>query len=281
MMTVGGVDAGDRLSFVEANLTADEGWAEAVDGCDYVLHVASPFPARQPENEDELLIPAREEGTLRVLRAARDADVKRVVVTSSFAAVGFGHENPPEVFTEEVWTDPNADSIRPYVKSKAVAERAAWDFINTEGNGMELAVVNPVMIMGPALGPDLATSVMMVKSLMDGSMTDPPFPGFSVVDVRDVADLHLRAMTDPKAEGERFIAVVGEPMSIAEIARVLRRELGDDASQVADIDDPDPATFPSYQISNEKAKTVLGWDPVSREESVLASARSLLEVGSL
>lgn len=278
MMRVGGIEDTAGLSFVEADLTADEGWADAVRGCEFVLHVASPFPATQPDDEDDLIVPARE-GTLRVLRAAREADVKRVVVTSSFAAIGFGDSRPDHVYTEEDWTDPDAPQVRAYVKSKTLAERAAWEFMESEGGDMELAVVNPVMILGPALSPDLATSVLYVKRVLDGSLTSAPFPGFSVVDVRDVADLHLRAMTDPAAAGERFLAVVGEPMSLADIARVLKDRMGDAAADVADIDPPDPDGPAPRSASNDKARRVLGWDPHSREESVVASARSLIELG--
>src|SRR5262245_44822718 len=154
MLKEGGADAGDRLTFAAADLTRDAGWAEAVAGCDFVLHVASPFPARAPRHEDELITPARE-GTLRVLRAARDAGVKRVVLTSSFAAIGYGHPPRETAFDETSWTDPSA-GVSAYVKSKTLAERAAWDFIAAEGRSLELSVVNPVAVFGPVLGPDFA-----------------------------------------------------------------------------------------------------------------------------
>src|SRR4029453_3899161 len=231
MLRVGGAEAGDRVSFVEADLLSDAGWPEAVAGCDYVLHVASPFPATIPADENDLILPARD-GALRVLRAARDAGVKRVVLTSSFAAIGYGHEPRTTPFDETSWTDPNGDDVRPYVKSKALAERAAWDFIAKEGGALELSVVNPVGVFGPGLAPDYSTSILVVQRLMDGAMPGCPRLYFGIVDVRDVADLHIRCMTNPAAKGERFLAVSGDFMSIVEIAKTLRARLGDAARRV-------------------------------------------------
>ena len=200
---------GDRLSFVAADLTNDAGWPEAVAGCDYVLHVASPLPERVPKDENELIVPARE-GTLRVLRASRDAGVKRVVLTSSFAAIGYGHKQRNEPFTERDWTDPNCDDVLPYTKSKTLAEHAAWNFMAAEGGNLELSVINPVGVFGPVLGPDYSASILIVQRMMDGAMPGAPRLYFGIVDVRDVADLHIRAMTHPAAKGERFLAVAGD-----------------------------------------------------------------------
>ena len=216
MLKAGGAEPGSRLSFFAADLMKDEGWAEAAQGCDYVLHVASPFPPGVPKHEDELIVPARE-GALRALRAARDAGVKRVVLTSSFAAIGYGQGVRAKPFDETDWTNLEGDDITPYTKSKTIAERAAWDFIEREGNGLELAVVNPVGVLGPVLGPDFSTSIQIVKGLMDGAMPGCPKLGFGLVDVRDVADLHIRAMTDPAAKGESAHA------SVAQLARLHRR----------------------------------------------------------
>src|SRR3954471_21844563 len=207
------------LEVVTADLTADAGWAEAVAGCEYVLHVASPFPLGQPKHEDELIVPARE-GALRVLHAARDAGVKRVVLTSSFAAIGYGHKPQSSPFNESSWTEPNGPDVQPYAKSKTLAERAAWDFVTREGGNLELAVVNPVGVFGPVLSADYSTSILLIQRLMDGAMPGCPRLYFGVVDVRDVADLHLRAMTDAAAKGERFFAVSGDFMSILDIAKV-------------------------------------------------------------
>src|SRR6267378_2744443 len=184
MLKVGGVEVGNRLSFIATDLEKDAGWREAVAGCEYVLHVAS----RVPKNEDELIVPARE-GTLRVLRASRDAGVKRVVLTSSFAAIGYGYKSRTTPFNETDWTDLDGEVVAPYQKSKTLAERAAWDFMAKEGAALELSVVNPVGVFGPVLGPDYSTSILIVQRLMDGAVPGLPRLQFGVVDVRDVAGL--------------------------------------------------------------------------------------------
>jgi dihydroflavonol-4-reductase len=289
-----GADAGDRLRFFAADLEKDDGWAEAAQGCDYVQHVASPFPPAQPKDEEELIRPARE-GTLRALRAARDAGVKRVVVTSSFAAIGYGHGQRDTPYTEADWTDPDGPSVQPYMKSKTLAERAAWDFIAREGGDLELAVVNPVGIFGPALNQDLSTSIWLIKSMLEGRMPGTPRLYLGAVDVRDVADLQLRAMTDPKARGERFLAVAGDSMSFHEMAMVLRDNLGTAAAKVPARQLPDlliralalfnplareavPRLGIKARASNEKARAVLGWTPRSNEEAILATAKSLIDL---
>jgi len=296
MLKVGGVDARDALSFATADLISDAGWSEAVAGCDFVLHVASPFPLRVPKDENELIVPARE-GALRVLRASRDGGVKRVVLTSSFAAIGYGAESD-RVFTEKDWTNPDGPGVTPYTKSKTLAERAAWDFMAKEGGALELAVVNPVAVFGPVLGADISTSIQIVKMLMDGAMPGCPQLYFGVVDVRDVADLHLRAMTHPDAKGERFLAVTGHFVSIQEIGMMLRASLGAVAKRVpmnllpnwvlrlAAVFDPTvrqivPELGKHKDASNEKATRVLGWKPRSAQESVVATAESLLQLGLL
>lgn len=297
MLKEGGAEPGDRLSFFAADLERDAGWRDAVAGCEYVLHVASPFPPNIPSNEDELIVPARE-GALRVLRAARDGGVKRVVLTSSFAAIGYGHEPRDTPFDETSWTDPAGDDVRPYVKSKTLAERAAWDFVANEGGDLELSVVNPVGVFGPVLGPDYSTSILMVQRLMDGAMPGCPRLHFGVVDVRDVADLHLRAMTHPAASGERFLAVAGDFMSMLDIARVLKGRMGGAARRVPALQLPnwlvrlaamrDPAVkqiLPELgnrkDATSEKARRVLGWAPRSSEEAIVATAESLVRLGLL
>lgn len=292
-LATAGVDAGDRLAFFVADLLSDDGWEAATTGVEYVLHVASPFPAGAPDHEDDLIVPARE-GTLRVLRAAHASGVRRVVVTSSFAAVGYGREPGDHVFTETDWTDPDAD-IGAYIKSKAVAERAAWDYAERHPGAPELVVINPVGIFGPVLGQDRSASIGMISGLLDGSMADGmPRLAFAVVDVRDVADLHVRAMTDPSAAGQRFIAAAGDSVWLADIARILRDRLGDTAARVPTREIPDdvlrqaaktnPALEPTARevgrfrhLSSEKAQRVLGWRPRSLEETVIATAESVLQ----
>lgn len=285
-----------RLHFFAADLTHDAGWAEAAAGCDYVLHIASPFPAGIPKHEDELIVPARD-GALRALRAARDAGVKRLVLTSSFAAIGYGHPERQAAFDETSWTNLGGH-IAAYTKSKTLAERAAWDFIAREGGGLELSVVNPVGVFGPVLGPDYATSIQLVQRLMDGALPGCPRLRFGVVDVRDVVDLHLRAMTDPAAKGERFLAVAGDFMRVQEMALALRARLGDAARKVPTRELPSwlvklvaladatvrqivPDLDKSKNASADKARRVLGWSPRSNEDALVATAESLLRLGLL
>lgn len=289
-----GADTG-RLSFFPADLEKDDGWAATVAGCDHVQHVASPFPQSQPEDEQELIRPAVN-GTLRVLRAARDAGVKRVVVTSSFAAIGYGHGQRHSDYTEADWTDVNGPAVQPYMKSKTLAERAAWDFVAAEGNGMELAVVNPVGIFGPALNDDLSTSIWLVKSMIEGRMPGLPDLWFGVVDVRDVASLQIAAMTHPDAAGERFLAVAGKAMSIPEMADVLRTGLGPAGARITRRRVPSwvvrimalfnpmareaaPRLGIRSNASNAKARALIGWQPRGNEEAILATAHSLIDLG--
>lgn len=292
MLRQGGAEPGNSLSFVAADLTSDEGWPEAVAGCAYVLHVASPLPANLPRDENEIIIPARE-GALRVLRAARDAGVKRVVLTSSFAAIGYGHKPQREPFTESDWTDPNGDDLTAYTKSKTLAERAAWDFISKEDGGLELSAINPVGVFGPVLAADYSASILIVQRLMDGALPGCPKLFFGAVDVRDVASLHLLAMTHPAARGERFLAVAGDFLSMLEIAKLLKARMGDSATRVPLRELPnwilrlavlrDPAIkliLPELgkwkNATGEKARRLLGWSPRSREDAIIATAESLV-----
>lgn len=293
----GAVEVDRNLTLFKANLNADEGWAEAMVGCDYVLHVASPYPITVPKDENELIVPTRD-GTLRVLRAARDAGVKRVVLTSSFASIGYGAKERTNPFTEEDWTNVNAPGLQPYQKAKTIAEREAWDFIAREGNGLELAVVNPVGLFGPVLGPDYSTSILLIKRLLEGSVPGCPDLWFGIVDVRDVADLHLKAMTNPAACGQRFLATGGEFINVLQIAQILKEGAGYAARKVP------TRLFPNWLMrmvslfnseikgniaelgkyknaSNEKACRLLDWKPRSPKEALLATAQSLLELGLL
>jgi len=297
MLKVAGIEPGDRLKFFAADLEKDAGWAEAAAGCEYVLHVASPLPPNLPKREDELIVPARE-GALRALRAARDAGAKRVVLTSSFAAIGYGHKRQSAPFTEEDWTNINGGEMTAYTKSKTLAERAAWEFIAKEGGGLELSTVNPVAVFGPVLGADYSASILLVQRLMDGALPGCPRLCFGVVDVRDVVDLHLRAMTHPAAKDERFLAVAGDFMWMVEMARVLKQHMGYSARRVptrqlpnwmvklASLRDPavkliTPELGKVKNASNEKARRMLGWAPRSNADALTATAESLLRLGLL
>ena len=291
------VDAGNRLSVHVADLTDDEGWDSAVRGCDYVLHVASPFPPEQPKDPDELIVPARE-GSLRVLRAALDAGVKRVVLTSSAVAIA-NSGGPPvsgEAFTEEDWSDPANPDLTPYGLSKTIAERAAWDFVNERGEASRLAVVNPSAILGPVLSDDRSYSLQAVERLLGGAPGIPRI-GFSFVDVRDVADLHILAMTAPEAGGERFLGA-GPFMWMSDAAQILHDRLGPRGVKVTTRKVPNfvvrgMARFdPSLRsvvgdlgkrrvMSSEKAKATLGWSPRPIEDTLVDTAESLMRVGAV
>ena len=295
LVTAAGASGADSIEFVAVDLTSDTGWAEAMDGCTFVLHVASPFPVQQPKDEDELIVPARD-GALRALRFARDAGVKRVVLTSSFAAVGYSPKPAGGDYTEADWTDPTQPGITPYVKSKTISERAAWDFVAREGNGLELAVVNPVGIFGPAFGTDLSSSLELMRMMLTGGVPVIPPISTSIVDVRDVASLHLLAMTHPAAAGERFLAVAGPPMTFAELATLLRDHLGPAGAQlpkrtisagmvrflaifVPRLRELVPQLGQVKASTHEKATRLLGWEPRSNAEAVEASADSLVAMG--
>jgi nucleoside-diphosphate-sugar epimerase len=273
----GADDAG--LELVVADLSADDGWKAAMAGCEEVHHVASPIPYVQPEDPDDLIVPARE-GALRVLRAARDAGARRVVLTSSFAAVGYTPK-PGAEFTEDDWTDPDTPGLAAYPRSKAIAERAAWDLMRRDGGGTELVVVNPTFILGPTLTSDLRSSMHLIKAMLDGTMSVAPRARMGVVDVRDVADLHIRAMAGPKAAGRRFLAVADGPTtSFVEVAGVLRHRLGPLAARVPTQEAPGP-DLPRPVIHNDRARTELGWRPRDVETTIVESAQSLRDLGLL
>ena len=288
------VDAADRLSFHAANLTSDEGWDAAAQGCDYVLHVASPLGVPLPRNPDDLIIPARD-GAQRALKAAIKAGVKRVVMTSSVAATTPNARDPDGVSDETVWTDPNDPGAGAYPRSKTIAERAAWDLMASSGGATTLATVNPALVLGPILGRDFSDSVQIVQRLLSGKVPGLPRLGFDIVDVRDVADLHIRAMTAPQAAGQRFIAA-GDFAWMADLASLLRARLGAQASKVPTRKAPDllirlaavfdrdlqsvtPGLGHKRTFTSAKAEALLGWRPRPLEETVLDCARSLIAAG--
>ncbi len=280
-----------KLRFFAADLQADAGWADAVAGCRHVLHLASPLPAGIPRQADELIVPARD-GALRVLRAAQAAGVQRFVMTSSVAAVAYGRGRGVHHFTEADWTPDDYPGATPYIRSKAIAERAARAWVAREGGGLEFCSINPSVVLGPVWSRDYSASVVIVKKLLDGSLRACPDIGFGVVDVRDVADLHLRALMAPGMAGERFIAS-GRFMKLREMAALLRRELGADASRVTTRQVPDFAVRLAALFnplaraaagelgaerhqSAEHAKQALGWQTRPVEQSIVDAARSLL-----
>ncbi|WP_367126324.1 NAD-dependent epimerase/dehydratase family protein [Streptomyces phytohabitans] len=284
----GADDAG--LEVVAADLTADDGWAAAATGCAEVHHVASPLPAARPEDPDALIVPARD-GALRVLRAARDAGARRVVLTSSFAAVGYtpkpgvGGADADRAgagdWTEDDWTDPDTPGLAPYPRSKAAAERAAWDWAEREGGGTELVVVNPTGVFGPTLTTDIRSSAELVKTMLEGGMPVAPRHRFGVVDVRDVAELHVRAMAAPEAAGLRFLAVADGPTtSFLEVAALLRRRFGALADRAPTREAPGEEP-PRLVIRNDRARALLGWRPRPVETTLVETVESLRAMGML
>ncbi len=289
------VKADDRFTFVVADLNADAGWQKACTGCSGVLHIASPFPARSPKDDGELVLPARD-GALRVLKAALNAGVRRVVLTSSTAAIAYGHGGRSQQFTEADWSDPSVltDSSA-YERSKMIAERAAWDWHAREGAALELVSVCPGAVLGPVLGKEHSASIDIVKRLMDGSLPGLPRFGWPLADVRDIADLHLRALRTPEAAGQRYVGA-GPFYWMKDVARVLREQVPEIAEKVPRRDLPDWLVRLSalvdpvlrdrlYEldkqrpVSAEKAKRELGWEPRSNDQIIVETARSLLAQG--
>jgi nucleoside-diphosphate-sugar epimerase len=289
----GGISSFENLSFITADLTNDANWDIAAQGCDYVLHVASPIGLAIPKSENETILPAVN-GTLRVLKAARNAGVKRVVMTSNFGAVGYSHTDTSKIITEESWTNPEEKKLSTYNKSKVLAERAAWNFIHTEGGNLEFAVINPVGVFGPSLSEKLSSGFELLLKLLDGSMKAVPNMTISIVDVRDLADLHLRAMTNPAANGQRFLALSPGVLTMPIIARLLKTKRSAVSQKVSTKVLPNwlvhiaalfsplaknivPQLGRYREASNQKAITMLGWSPRTSEEALLASVDSLIK----
>ncbi len=284
----------DRLKFFAADLEHDAGWAEAIAGCTHVAHVASPFPLGVPKHADELVIPARE-GALRALRFARAAGIKRFVLTSSMAAVAYGHGGGRDIYNEADWTNLDNPDVMPYPRSKTVAERAARDWIAAEGGDIEFASVNPAAVFGPLLSDDLSTSIELVKQLLEGKVPMCPDIGFGIVDVRDVADLHYRALTAEGVRDERYVCS-GPFLKMIDVANILRAHLGERARKVPTRKMPDwllkamAIVRPELkqlvaELGNVRggdsshARETLGWTMRSPEEALLATAHSLIERG--
>lgn len=288
-----GVD-NSKLQFFAADLLGDDGWAEAVAGCSHVAHVASPLPSNAPKDDDELIVPARE-GALRALRFAYAAGIKRFVMTSSVAAIAYGHGKTRQHFTEADWTNINSPDAYAYVKSKTIAERAARDWVAANAPDMEYVTVNPSLVLGPLLAPDFSTSLEAIKKLLEGSIPGLPNFGFSVVDVRDVADLHVRCLTAPDMAGERFVAA-GPFLWMKDVAAILKDGLGEQARKVPRRKLPDflvriSALFDPViaqvvgelgnvrDTSAQHAMDVLGWKTRDPKESIVDTARDMIRLG--
>jgi len=286
-----GADAGG-VSFFAADLMGDDGWERAMDGCTYVMHVASPFPLKNPRDAQEVIRPARE-GALRVLRAAGRSGVKRVVMTSSIVSITLPWPEAPvgRVFNETDWTNPERPDITAYVVSKMLAERAAWDYVKSEPRAPELSVVNPAFVLGPAPDADLSTSQEVLHLMGKGAYPAAPRIGFPISDVRDVAVTHALAMTSPEGAGQRFLSANGF-LRLIEVGRLIADVLPDLAKKVPRFELPDFAVrglalvdgrlkavlpdlgFPR-PVSNAKAHSVLGQTFRSPQEAVKSAAASL------
>lgn len=283
------------LSFVVADLLSDDGWDAATEGVDLVLHVASPVQPGHVEDEDALVTPARE-GALRVLRAARRAGVRRVVLTSAFHAVSWGHPHTDHVFTEDDWTVLDGPGVDAYGKSKTLAEQAAWDFMKTAKGTMELVTMLPVAVVGPLMGDGVSGANHLVQSILTGRMSALPHLFIPIVDVRDVAAAHILAMTNPAAAGQRFLLSNGPAIELKDIGATLRARLGEAAENVPTRTVPNvvvrlgarfsqqlrsiaPDVGYAKKTSNEKARTVLGWTPRDPKEALVAAAESMVERG--
>lgn len=282
-----------EVPLVAADLSRDAGWQEAVDGVDAILHVASPIPASLPRDADELIRPARD-GALRVLKAAKAAGVDRVVMTSSMAAVAYGWgENRPPMLTEEHWSNPdNLANNTAYTRSKTIAERAAWDYVAGEGEGLKLTTINPSLVLGPVMGGDFSASLEIVTQLMSGKLPAVPRMGFQVVDVRDVAEAHILALENDASIGQRYL-VADAFMWMSELAEILREAFPDHARKIPSGQLPNwlvrffslfnpplrqilPELGKRRIVSSDKARKELGWSPISARDAAIASGRSLI-----
>ncbi len=289
-----GINSFENLSFVEAELLSDHNWKEAMQDCKFVLSVASPVFLDKPKDETEAIRPAVE-GIQRILKFAIEANVKRVVMTSNFGAVGFSQTDKIRETTEADWTDTTVNGLSVYEKSKTLSEKAAWEFIKNEGHGLEFATINPVAILGPSMNEHVTGSFNILLNMLDGSMKAIPNIPLNIVDVRDVADLHIRAMENISANGQRFIATANGQISMQEIAKLIRNSKPIFTSNVSTRKVPNlvlkiASIFNekakegslllrmNRNVSNRKAKNMLGWEPLrTQEDAILAALESIIK----
>lgn len=293
-LKLNGITSFSNLSFAEAELTDDQNWKEVMSGCSCVMSVASPVFFDKPKDKNEAIRPAVE-GILRMLQFAKESGVKRVVMTSNFGAVGFTQRDKTRQTTEADWTDPEAEGLSLYEKSKTLAEKAAWEFIHKNGEGLELTTINPVAILGPSLDAHVSGSFILLKMLLHGTLKAVPNLPLNVVDVRDVADLHIRAMESPNAKNQRFIATADGQTSLIEIGQLIinkrpllakkipKRRIPNWVLNIAAIfnEQAKEGLFMSKMnrnVSNEKARKLLSWKPIATgEETILASVDSMIK----
>ncbi len=283
------IDAKGNLEFCELDLLNDIGWDKAMEGCDYVLHVASPFVIAEPKDENEMIKPAVE-GTLRALKAAKKAGVKKLVLTSS--TVAMAGDKKKNHLTQTSWTNPKMDKVSVYMKSKTLAEQAAWDFYKNEAseNKMELTVVNPGPIYGPTLTGNLSgASMSMIKDIITGKMPMLPNSHYVMSDVRDIAKIHVAALENTMSNGKRFIVTSEKPYSFVGIASILKENGFKKASprkapsfmvkfmSLFNSEMKGMLPFVDAEVSADISQTreVFNWKPLSFEKTVLDTANSI------
>jgi dihydroflavonol-4-reductase len=284
------VDPKGNLEFCELDLTKDSGWEKAMEGCEYVLHVASPFVVKEPKDENELIRPAVE-GTLRALKAAKKSGVKRIVITSSTAAMQGGQSGIIKI-DQDSWTNVNAKNVTAYFKSKTLAEKNAWEFIKnqTGDSKLELVVINPGPIYGPTLTGNLSNEAMdFFKKLITGKVPMLPRAYSVMSDVRDVATIHVAALENENANGKRFIVTTDKPHAIQEIAQILKSNGYDKVSTklaptfllkfMANFNDEAKGMLPfignTIEADTSDTKRTFNWKPISFEKTVLDAAKSV------
>lgn len=285
----------DQLSYVKADLSNDDNWDKAMQDCEYVLSVASPVFFEIPKNEDQAIRPAVD-GIRRILMAAEKANVKKVVMTSNFGAVGFSKPaGPGQITTEDDWTNVNEPGLSIYEKSKLIAEKTAWEYVDQHPNGPVLTTINPVAMFGPSLNNHVSGSLDLLINLLNGSMKRMPNLPLNLVDVRDVVELHIKAMLTPNADGQRFIATADGQISMPQIANILKKQRPQISQKVSIKLLPNwlinlMAPFSKQakegklminmnrNVSNEKAKRILDWQPRDNNEKlVLISTDNLVK----
>ena len=284
------IDPKDNLEFCELNLSNDAGWDKAMEGCDYVLHVASPFVTSEPKDENELIKPAVE-GTQRALRAAKKAGIKRLVLTSSMVAM-MGDAHGTIDVNQNSWTNVNAKGVSAYLKSKTLAEKSAWEFINSQQGDqkLELVVVNPGPIYGPTLSGNLkGESMKTYKDLITGKMPMLPQASVNMSDVRDIAKIHVQALENENANGKRFIVSTEKAYSFQDMAQILKSNGYDKVStKVApnfllkfmsnfnsDLKGMLPFIGNTYNGDVSETMKTFNWKPIPLEKTVLDTAKSV------
>ena len=287
------VDAKNNLEFCQLNLNEDEGWNDAMIGCSYVLHVASPFPFKEPKNENDVIIPAKE-GTIRALKAAKKANIKKLILTSSVAAIQYGHDDPDKVFDHNDWTNIEGKNVTPYVKSKTIAEKAAWDFMESQTEKIfDMTVINPSFVLGPSLSDDIGgTSTDTIKRFLTREIPAVPNVYMNYVDVRDIAKLQVEAIKNTKSNGKRFACTSNESVPLIDIAKTLSangfpkvttKTLPDFVVKFLALFSAEMKTMKTFlnqkiTMDNSQTVDVFSWTPIPFEKTIIDMGKSIQDV---